>query len=366
MKKDLMVLCLVACMLPICLYASTDQDLQGVYQPATVVSVTKLNTTANYAYNIGIRVNCTLYVAKYKSASDFVPASIAPNRTLNVRVGKHWMYVSLTPDHPVQLRLMGATSDQNSCGNGLTASSAAIPAGTILPVSLNSSMRSDKSQAGAAITATIMQDVPLGRGERLRAGSKVTGHVVKVTHPGEGSDEAQISFQFDQLHFSNQTVPITTNLRALASMMEVSDARVPKTGGDADTSGSWDLVQIGGDQVSYGQGGPVMQGSVVVGKYTGQGVLAYVSPDLGTDCRGTVNGDGLPQAFWLFSVNACGAYGFGDVKILHSGRTEPVGQVTLTSSGGVVKVGRSSGMLLRVDRSGPEAANVTAAAMPVQ
>ena len=40
------------------------------------------------------------------------------------------------------------------------------------------------------------------------------------------------------------------------------------------------------------------------------------------------------------------------MKILHSGRTEPVGEVALVSSGKVVKVERGSGMLLRVDRSG--------------
>jgi len=82
--------------------------------------------------------------------------------------------------------------------------------------------------------------------------------------------------------------------------------------------------------------------------------LAYVIQDLGTECRTTIDGNTRPQAFFVFSVNACGVYDFGDVKILHSGRTEPVGQVTLISDGRTVKVGRSSGMLLRVDRSGPE------------
>jgi hypothetical protein len=53
-------------------------------------------------------------------------------------------------------------------------------------------------------------------------------------------------------------------------------------------------------------------------------------------------------------VNACGAYGFGDLTILHSGRTEPLGEVTLTSNGKLVKVGKGSAMLLRVDDSRPE------------
>jgi len=48
------------------------------------------------------------------------------------------------------------------------------------------------------------------------------------------------------------------------------------------------------------------------------------------------------------------------VKIMHSGRIEPLGVVTLTSSGNAVNVGRSSGMLLRVDRSGAEEAQADA------
>jgi hypothetical protein len=59
-------------------------------------------------------------------------------------------------------------------------------------------------------------------------------------------------------------------------------------------------------------------------------------------------------------VNACGAYGFGDLTILHSGRTDPLGEVTLTSNGKAVKVGKGSAMLLRVDGSRPEEAQVHA------
>jgi hypothetical protein len=355
-KKGLMVIGFVACMLPVLLHADTGQDLKGAYQPATVVSVTKVDTTANYAYDIGIRVDCTVYVARYKSASDYVPVEIAPKHPVSVLVDEqgHWMHVFLS-DHSLELRLMSATnSEEKSCASDLMGSSGAIPVGTILPVSFDSVMRSDKNRTGTAIVATLMQDVQLGKGATLRKGAKVTGHVVETVQPGKASDEAKLSFRFDQVRFGNRIVPITTNLRALASAMAVSATKVPKTGGDGDSPTNWTLVQIGGDQVSYGQDGPATMGSEVVGKNTNQGVLAYVSHDLGTECRSTIAGNTRPQAFWVFSVRACGAYGFGDVKILHSGRTEPVGEVILTSSGKVVKVGRSSAMLLRVDRSGAE------------
>ncbi|MGA3197699.1 MAG: hypothetical protein ABSD39_22105 [Terriglobales bacterium] len=226
-----------------------------------------------------------------------------------------------------------------------------IPAGTIIPVKLNSTLRSDKSGSGDAITATVMQDVPLGGGEMLRKGTKVTGHVVQAITMGKKSEESKISFQFDQVRLGNQTIPVTTNLCAVASGKEVFAATPQQT-----TEGPDSQVEIGGDQISYGDGRPVMVGSQVVGKYTSQGVLAYAGQDVGTPCRGTTDDSDHPQAFWLFSVNACGPYGFEGLTVFHSGRTEPLGEVTLTSNGKAVNVGKGSAMLLRVEGSSTQEA----------
>jgi hypothetical protein len=100
------------------------------------------------------------------------------------------------------------TSQPNQEQN--TRSAGHIPAGTILPVSLNSNLRSDKGGSGTTIIATVMQDVPLGRGETLPKGSQVTGHVVAAITPGKGSDDSKISFQFDLVRFGNQTLQMTT------------------------------------------------------------------------------------------------------------------------------------------------------------
>jgi hypothetical protein len=212
-------------------------------------------------------------------------------------------------------------------------------------------LRSDKSGSGATIAATVMQDVPLGAGETLRRGSKVTGHVIEAVTPGKGPSESKISFQFDQVVLGNQTVSITTNLRAVASKHAVVAATPQLT-----IDGPDDQAQIGGDQISYLDDGPVMVGLQVVGKYTSQGVLAYGGQDLGTPCRGTIDGSDHPQAFWLFSINACGAYGFNGLTVFHSGRTAPVGEVTLSSNGKMLKIDKGSAMLLLVGGSGPEQA----------
>ena len=222
-----------------------------------------------------------------------------------------------------------------------TRSAEPIPAGTILLVSLKTALRSDKSRSGTTLIATVMQDVPLVQGKMLRKGSTLTGHVITAITPGKGSNESKISFQFDQVRFGNQTFRITTTLRAIASRTAVIDATPELTSSEyADNT-----IEIGGDQISYGGGGPVVVGDRVVGKYTSQGVLANVGQDSGT-----------PSAFWLFSVNARGAYGFGDLTILQSGRTEPFGEVTLASNGMAVKVDKDSAMLLRVAGSRPEEA----------
>jgi hypothetical protein len=243
----------------------------------------------------------------------------------------------------------GLTQDHQPSQEQNTRSAESIPAGTIIPIILNSTLRSDKSGSGDAIEATVMQDVVIGSGETLHKGSKVTGHVIETVVPGNKSDESKISFQFDQVRLGNLTVSITTNLRAVASEHAVLAATPQLTSSEyADNQ-----VQIGGDQISYGNGGLVMVGSQVVGKYTSQGVLAYGGQDLGTPCRGTIDDNDHPQAFWFFSVNACGAYGFGDLTVFHTGRTAPVGEVTLSSKSEVLKVDKGTAMLLLLDGGRP-------------
>ena len=110
MKKSLMLLALVFGFLLACLNAKTKPDVEQGYQTATVVSVDKYETHSNYvgdnpadaplqarnyAYQIGIRLDCNVYVGLYQSAINYLPADFAPNKTVDVRMRKHVMYVSL-------------------------------------------------------------------------------------------------------------------------------------------------------------------------------------------------------------------------------------------------------------------------------
>lgn len=110
--------------------------------------------------------------------------------------------------------LAGLLSFPSAHAQDTATEAAAIPPGTILPIRLNSSLSSSKTQPGQIITARIMQDVPLANGGKIHEGSKVIGHVVDVSSSSDANTE-QISLQFDKLISSDRTIPIRTNLRRL-------------------------------------------------------------------------------------------------------------------------------------------------------
>lgn len=227
-----------------------------------------------------------------------------------------------------------------------------IPAGTVLPVQLNSSLRSDKAKVGAQVTGRIMQDVPLPGRSKIRSGAKMKGHIISAT-PAASGTQAEISLRFDTLAMGKRRVPMTTTLRALASKMDVEDAQVPTTGADRGTPWAWTTRNLIGNEVAYGQGGPVARGTDIVGEALADGVLVAVRPNRTAGCRGDVAGNTGPQALWVFSSDACGLYDLANLTLVHAGRTAPVGQITLRSNKGNVKLLSGSGMLLRVNGTTP-------------
>jgi hypothetical protein len=227
-----------------------------------------------------------------------------------------------------------------------------IPVGTILPVQLNSPLRSDKAQVGKQISARVMQDVPLPGGRKIHAGAEVIGHVVSA-RPADNGTGGEISLRFDALEIGKHRMGMTTNLRALATMMDVSEAQIPESGPDHGTSeNAWTTDQIGGEVVY--RGGVVAHGSNIVGNSVlGSGVLVRVAAKPGLKCRDEVDGNDQLQALWVFSSDACGLYDLPNLSLTHAGRSDPVGQITLRSNKGNVKVRAGSGMLLRVDGTAP-------------
>ena len=230
----------------------------------------------------------------------------------------------------------------------IVSAASAVPLGTILPVRLNSTISSAKCHAGQIVTARVMQDVPLADGSIIRAGAKVTGHIVDVKLASNGYS-ASLTLRFDTLKWRQESIPIMTNLRAIASFVAVGQAQTPLEGPDRGTpANAWTTEQVGGDTV-YRGGGPVDGVNGQVGVPVGGGVLSRLTANPDRGCRAETNANDAPQALWVFSSDACGVYGLPNLEIRNAGRTS--GEIVLRSKKGSVEVHAGSGMLLRVDAS---------------
>jgi len=236
--------------------------------------------------------------------------------------------------------------------SAVMAAQTSIPVGTVIPVELNSSLDAKKCKAGQTVVARVAQDVPLDHGAKIKAGTHVLGEILAVT-PARNSEPSTIALRFHKIDISGQTTPVVTDLRALASPLEVQSAQLQVSGDDRGSAPPWSqtVTLVGGNDVVYREAGTVESGSGTVGKsvYAGDwGVLSQVAAVPGEKCRGALDGNDKPQALWVFSHDACGAYGF-DAVIAQAGRAE--GRIVLASTKGDLKVRSGSAMLLRVNRS---------------
>ena len=109
MKKGLMLLCLACGTVFVSSHAPAKSTTKEGYVSGIVVSVDKYQPTSNYVgdnpsdappqadnytYDIGIRLECNVYVGRYYSAIDFLPSIFAPNHSVDLRLTKHLMFVS--------------------------------------------------------------------------------------------------------------------------------------------------------------------------------------------------------------------------------------------------------------------------------
>jgi hypothetical protein len=227
-----------------------------------------------------------------------------------------------------------------------------VPDSTIIPVRLNSTLSSRSAKPGQLVTARVMQDVPLPDNAKIPAGATLAGKVTSVQRASAG-DGGVISLVFDTLRIPHENIRLTVHLRAIASMLEVRQAELPRNSDPTAAENTWTTVQIGGDVV-YRGGGPVRNRSGVVGRPVDGGVLVRLDSNPGRGCRHDSTGE-RAQALWLFSSDACGVYGLPNLIVAGQSSGAPVstvGEITLHSAQGDVNVRNGSGLLLRVDAPG--------------
>ena len=188
-----------------------------------------------------------------------------------------------------------------------------VPAGITVPVMLSTTIRSDKSKAGEPDQGARDAECASSRRRQDCARPNLSGHIVEI-------NPTEVTLKFDRLLIDKQEVPLRTSLRAIASMLAVQDALIPtNSAGDRGNPPSmWNTQQIGGRDVVYGRPGDVLDGSEQVGKSLGDGSI-FVTLRENLDGRCEDDSKQL-QAVWVFSSSACGAYGFGDLRVDHFGQ----------------------------------------------
>jgi hypothetical protein len=218
-----------------------------------------------------------------------------------------------------------------------------IPAGTALPVALNSTLDAKKDKPGQKIEARLMQDVPLPSGDKIKAGARVTGHIVAVSKTAGGGSRMVLTF--DQLTADGRTIPLVLSVRAIADSNSVYQAEVPiNADSNYTTQNVWVMRQVGGDIVNRGRG-LVGSNDEIVGRYDGA-PWGKLTTAVEGDCS-SADGNGIEQALWVFSTSACGLYGLEGMKLVQDGRTAPAGQIVLESPKNL-HIGGGSGWFLLV------------------
>jgi len=206
------------------------------------------------------------------------------------------------------------------------------PPGATLPVLINRTLKVHNVRLGQSVTAQLLQVVPVGADINLPQGTKLDGHVVRVS-------ETSISILFDQLRWKDQTLPVHVRLIAAAAPSNVFDTKLPEGATDRSTSnpGDWTTRQVGGDEVylSAGSGKVYDQYSQPVGYANFSGV--YASPSTPGQ---------LPRAMGPFSTTVTGLHGLRDLSIVSSGDTGI--PITLAANKPGWQIGNGTALLLEV------------------
>lgn len=124
MKRKLALLVLMFGVLLTRAFASAKQP----YQSATVVSVANHEIPSVYvgnptdaplqseiySYDIGIELNCTVYMVRYDTGLDYLPSVFSPNQTVEVSLEKHVMNVNLPGAREMRLSIGRRTRVKNT------------------------------------------------------------------------------------------------------------------------------------------------------------------------------------------------------------------------------------------------------------
>jgi hypothetical protein len=102
-----------------------------------------------------------------------------------------------------------------------------VPAGTLIPVRMETTVSSVTSGPEDRVTATVRQDVHVGGRVAIPAGSELRGHVINARRSGRVKGVAAVTVDFDRLVVRGRTYDIDTRrLTVVAPKTHGRDAKI--------------------------------------------------------------------------------------------------------------------------------------------
>jgi len=244
--------------------------------------------------------------------------------------------------------MLGAANFAVCAAATIPAQSQVLPQSTAIPVRFEKSIDTKKAKAGDPVKAKTMQVIILPNGKSIAEGSTLNGHVVALESfhfdetPYVHQKPSTLSIHFDTLQNGDTTVPVNLSVRAIANVIDSSEAAHPQMRDDTDHVGM--MILIGG--TSFSPLDKMIQSGDgdAIGYNRKNGIFARLISS------GNCSGTDTEQSVAIFSPDACGAYGFGG-DYLESNGQDGSGTFTLARRGGSLKLYAGSTALLQVNEA---------------
>jgi hypothetical protein len=186
--------------------------------------------------------------------------------------------------------------------------------GTAFNASLDEALDTRHAKAGDAVLAETAENVSYQGSVIFPKGTKIIGHIVKVTSSGKGRTGSAIFVQFDKAMMSNgQEITLNAGIQALAVATPATESTKASAGAhataadnsaDNDSAATDDTVVATNYQTPESVGGP---------------------PPAATPAQGEFNSNGL------FTSDSKGAFGRPDLKVYTPTSEGSHGTVILSS-----------------------------------
>ena len=137
-----------------------------------------------------------------------------------------------------------------------------LPAGTMLTVTVDQALSSDKSQSGQTFQATVAQPVTVHDNTAIPKGSSVTGTVVTAKKKGKIKGEGQLALSLTSITIRGKNYPIHTG--TLDSTVKGKGKRTAATTGGGSAGGAL-IGGLAGGGKGAGIGALVGAGAGLVG-----------------------------------------------------------------------------------------------------